>query len=222
MAVADESDISIYDVGQLLGVWDLTSSAAEHDFGAVLLDSSYFWDLILTNQAERNAIIDSIKIRGEGFDCEIEQGLELEPGQETAARLIFSPDSIKSYSGELSIYSQERELKVGLSGEGAPLSVQGDIAIPKIFALLPAYPNPFNSLTLLRFNLPHAVKVRLSIFDITGREVIRLIENRLEAGYHSVVWDGVGPGRIAVAAGLYLIRMEAGNFTKTLKLILVK
>ncbi len=222
MAVADQNNLSIYDVGELLGVWDLTSSAAEHDFGAVMLDSGYFWDLILTNQAERNAIIDSIKIRGEGFDCEIEQGLELEPGQETAARLIFSPDSIKSYSGELSIYSQERELKVGLSGEGAPLSVQDNIVIPKIFALLPAYPNPFNSLTSLRFSLPHAVKVRLCIYDITGREVIRLIDNPLEAGYHSVEWDGSGSGRIPVAAGLYFTRIEAGSFTKTLKLILVK
>ncbi|WP_457652732.1 T9SS type A sorting domain-containing protein [Rhodocaloribacter sp.] len=90
-------------------------------------------------------------------------------------------------------------------------------SLPEEYALLQNYPNPFNPSTEIRFALPEAGQVSLVVYDVTGREVTRLAEGFLEAGFHSVVWEAP-----PLSSGLYLYRLTAGNFTATRRMMLLK
>jgi hypothetical protein len=94
--------------------------------------------------------------------------------------------------------------------------------IPDKFDLHQNFPNPFNPETEIRFDLPEEAHVQVIIFDLLGREVRTLVDKNAAAGYHSVVWDGRDNSGQAVASGVYLYRMSAGNFREVKKLTLVR
>ncbi len=94
---------------------------------------------------------------------------------------------------------------------------------PESFILKHNYPNPFNPSTTIVFGLPEAADVTLEIYNSIGRKVATLVNKRMEAGYHDLIWDAS-----AVASGVYFYRMKArGNdsrstFTKIQKMTLIK
>jgi hypothetical protein len=79
---------------------------------------------------------------------------------------------------------------------------------PAGFALYPSYPNPFNSTTSIRFDMPSAGFIDLSIYDVHGGLVRTLLRESRNAGSHSVGWDGKDGGGIPVPSGVYVCRME--------------
>jgi flagellar hook assembly protein FlgD len=89
--------------------------------------------------------------------------------------------------------------------------------LPNEFSLDRAYPNPFNPVTTLSFAIPVDSDVSLSIYNLQGREVSTLIDKNMDAGYHSVVWNADSH-----ASGVYFVKMVAGNYVNTQKLMLVK
>ena len=89
--------------------------------------------------------------------------------------------------------------------------------IPADYTLYQNYPNPFNPSTNIRFAIPKESYVKLTIYDITGREVQTLLNDQLAAGTHTIEW---APRNLA--SGIYLYRVEAGNFVKVNKMILLK
>lgn len=89
--------------------------------------------------------------------------------------------------------------------------------VPTSFSLETAYPNPFRSSTRIQFAIPEAVHVHLSVYDVTGREVARIIDANLEAGYETATWSGEG-----MPSGLYFLRIQAGAFADTKTVTLVK
>ena len=100
--------------------------------------------------------------------------------------------------------------------------------IPAAFELAPSYPNPLRLAELpqagvIRFGLPNAGTVRLTIFDLAGRTVRKLVNGEsLNAGYHEVRWNGRDDAGRAVTAGIYIYRLEAANFSASHKLILLR
>jgi photosystem II stability/assembly factor-like uncharacterized protein len=88
---------------------------------------------------------------------------------------------------------------------------------PGSFLLSQNYPNPFNPSTTIRFELPKASNVRLSVFDMLGREVSVLMNERRDAGVHEVKFDGPN-----LASGVYFYRLTADNFVQSRKLLLMK
>ena len=88
---------------------------------------------------------------------------------------------------------------------------------PQHFSLITAHPNPFNNQTTISFNLPTSGNVSLKIFDITGREVAALYAGHWALGQQSVVWNAEG-----MSSGVYFVRMEAGDFVQTQKILLLK
>jgi aminopeptidase N len=88
--------------------------------------------------------------------------------------------------------------------------------------LLPNHPNPFNPATTLRFLLPRAAPVRLTLHDLAGRVIRTLAADRFEAGEHHVVWDGRDSGGELVASGIYFYRLEFPEGALTRKLTLLK
>jgi len=89
--------------------------------------------------------------------------------------------------------------------------------IPDNFILMQNYPNPFNPATTISFSLPSKSFVSLKVFDALGREVATLVNEELSAGNHSRQWNGEN-----MSSGIYFYRLQAGSFTETKKLILLK
>lgn len=95
--------------------------------------------------------------------------------------------------------------------------------IPQRFELFPNFPNPFNPATTIRYGLPVAERVSLVVYNVLGARVATL-ESRAEkeAGYHAVVWDSRSDAGTPVASGVYFLRMQAGAFAQTQRMVLVK
>ena len=89
--------------------------------------------------------------------------------------------------------------------------------IPASFDLHQNYPNPFNPSTSISFNLPSRSFVSLKIFDVNGKEVTTLVNQELAAGNYSRKWDASD-----LTSGVYFYRLQAGSFSETKKLILLK
>ena len=85
------------------------------------------------------------------------------------------------------------------------------------YALHPAFPNPFNAETLIRFDLPQASLVQLQVFDLTGREAAVLADGVRERGTHTLKFSGAH-----LSTGIYFVRMAAGNYVQTQKILLLK
>ena len=97
------------------------------------------------------------------------------------------------------------------------------IDIPTKFALHNNYPNPFNPMTNIRFDLPEATHVTITIYDITGREVVKLVNRNINAGYRHLIWDARDKYGCNVASGLYIYRIQtSAGFNKTNKMMLMR
>ncbi|MCF7793729.1 MAG: T9SS type A sorting domain-containing protein [Candidatus Cloacimonetes bacterium] len=84
------------------------------------------------------------------------------------------------------------------------------------------YPNPFNPTTNINFSLSAEQKIVLEIYDIRGKKVSTLLQDNLEAGNHSVIWNGYDSNNKKVASGIYFYKMKTLNYTSTKKMILLK
>ncbi len=94
--------------------------------------------------------------------------------------------------------------------------------IPVGFILYPAYPNPFNPTTTLRYDIPEQSLVTITIYDVIGRKVRTLVNGQQNPGYQSVIWDATDQYDKQVSAGMYLYQIKAGDFVQTKKMILLK
>ena len=90
-------------------------------------------------------------------------------------------------------------------------------SLPGACVLEQNYPNPFNPSTEIRFTMPEAADVRLTVYDALGREVARLANGPMGPGYQHVRFDASG-----LPSGVYLYRLEAGGFTQTNRMVLLK
>ena len=97
----------------------------------------------------------------------------------------------------------------------------GGAELPRTFALEQNRPNPFSSLTTIRFALPRSEHVRLELFDLAGRRVATLADGGFPAGFHAVDWNRRADGGRVVQPGVYIYRMEAGAFHDRKKLTLL-
>ena len=89
--------------------------------------------------------------------------------------------------------------------------------LPHEFLLQQNYPNPFNPSTTIRYGLPSRSHVTLAVFNTLGQQVATLVQGEQEAGYHDVHFDASG-----LASGVYLYRLQAGDFVQSLKLTLLR
>jgi aminopeptidase N len=94
--------------------------------------------------------------------------------------------------------------------------------VPSPAVLDQNYPNPFNPATTIRFRLNEPAAVSLRIYDAAGRLVRALVGTPLSAGTYARVWDGTDSRGAAVSSGVYLYRLDAGSFSRTRKMILLR
>lgn len=100
--------------------------------------------------------------------------------------------------------------------------VTGDVALPSVFAVRPNYPNPFNPMTTISFDLAKPGHVRVAIYDISGRLVRTLVSEDRAAGSHAVIWDGANEAGGRAASGQYLYRVTTDSHDVTRKMLMVK
>ena len=94
--------------------------------------------------------------------------------------------------------------------------------IPIAYILHQNYPNPFNPITSLRYDLPEQAQVTLMIYDLMGRVVRTLVNIEQTAGYKSIQWNATNDAGSPVSAGVYLYKIQAGEFVQTKKMVLLK
>jgi hypothetical protein len=95
-------------------------------------------------------------------------------------------------------------------------------AMPHALKLYPCQPNPFNPQTTVKYDLPAAGSVRLSVFDVAGRLIRTLVDDSMPQGSHEAVWDGADLSGRAVGSGSYLARLEFGGMVEVVRMGLVR
>jgi hypothetical protein len=93
---------------------------------------------------------------------------------------------------------------------------------PTAYRLEQNYPNPFNPTTTIRYEVPETGPVTIDVFDVLGRQVATLVDQVKEAGYYNVQWNARDYQDRPVASGMYIYRLQAGQFRSLLKMLLLK
>ena len=136
---------------------------------------------------------------------------------------LMNEQELDYISGEWTVAAEDEEYSVPASNgyftltiDATALSIDA-LNIPEEFALHNNYPNPFNPITTIRYDLPQESDVTLTIYDITGRMVQTLVNESQQAGMKQIIWNVAD-----VSSGVYIYRIQAGGFTQTRKMILLK
>jgi len=198
--------------------------------------------LAIRVQALSQISVDSVLVYGNGLrvaafgvpavqtvDRFVKQ-IELHPTQDTWYMVVSKGNTdipiglVQDNSGPIKPTGFTNPIWVDTDGDGIFMACNTwtDVAAketsnPEVFSLEQNYPNPFNPSTTIAFNLGHTQWVKIIIFDITGKEVAKLVDEQRSAGSHKIVWNAS-----QVANGLYFIKLEAGAFQRTIKAVLMK
>jgi len=113
-------------------------------------------------------------------------------------------------------YPVDGEGRITLTDE-IPVNGEIDPELPMAFALEQNYPNPFNPSTNIAFVLPNAADVNLTVYNMLGQKVMTLVQEKMDAGFHAVKFDAS-----SLASGMYIYRIQAGEFVSTKKMMLIK
>ncbi|MFQ6606838.1 MAG: M1 family aminopeptidase [Fidelibacterota bacterium] len=100
---------------------------------------------------------------------------------------------------------------------GEYMAMEENTPIPRTWALLPPYPNPFNPVVTIDFQVPSLQLVTVGVYDLRGRLVEQLVDDRLTPGRYSLQWEGS-----QFASGVYLVRLQSGAFQQMRKVLLLK
>ena len=173
----------------------------------------------------------------EGFDINLifdtderlldsEVGVALDPNISTDSYETVQV-IITDHDGNEKLYDLEALQELGLYQQMAvvnnlTVSTDNETLGPKVFAIHQNYPNPFNPVTTLRYDLPEDGLVDITIYDMLGNVVSNLINTNQSSGYKSIQWDATNNQGEPVSAGVYLYKIQAGDFVDTKKMILLK
>jgi hypothetical protein len=197
----------------------LTINPVAVNFGNVTIGIERDTILTLTNAGNDTLRIAQIQTSNPKFSSKFGHFMVL-PGSNFVDTLYYNPDVVGSDSGFIVITSNAVSSPdtVKLKGAGIPVSGIATESVPYEFALRQNYPNPFNPTTTIAFVLAKEATVNLNIYDLTGREVALLVNNEsLKAGNYIRVWNAT-----EMPTGVYLCRIQAGDFSALKKLVLVK
>jgi hypothetical protein len=130
---------------------------------------------------------------------------------------------IEKILGNYALLADLKIYEVSLADDSAGNEgAQGNTVNIKRFALYQNHPNPFKDLTKIAFALPKECKVSLSVYNVTGRKVRTLINDKMKPGDYSLKWDGKDNQNRKLSNGIYFYRLQTENFKDTKKTILLK
>jgi hypothetical protein len=137
----------------------------------------------------------------------------------TNARVLFFGFGFEAINDSSTGITRQQTMAAILNWFGSTSSVaeSGTATVPLVYSLSQNYPNPFNPSTRIEFAIPRQALVELKVYTILGQEVATLVNQILPAGRHAVTLNGA-----SMASGVYFYRLQAGSFTETKKLLLLK
>lgn len=149
----------------------------------------------------------------------------LQPTQNRIFYQINEEDNLTGTTEEVKIATTDltgNQTEQNFSFELVTTNNENDNESPGTFELMDNYPNPFNPQTVIPFSVPEAVEVQIRIYDVLGRYVATLLDERLQAGHHEVVWNsGIGSGQ-ELSTGVYFYQIKAGDFNQVKKMTYLK
>ena len=174
---------------------------------------------------ERYAIINSGIIQPDEFPsvsdtrCVLSCGpFTMRPRTEPAPDTVLVAFALLSGQSLSALRQHAAHARVLYLNGGLPASVQPrGSGTPETFELFQNFPNPFNPTTTIRYSLPKASFVTLTVTNTLGQDVAQLVDDQQRAGYHEAVFRGDG-----LASGVYFCLIRAGDFTATGKMLMVK
>ncbi len=140
------------------------------------------------------------------------------PGADHAWRLVLT-----NVQGDTTLaFAHNTDNFVDIAWPGTVGIVSDTDRLPKVFALQQNYPNPFNPSTQIRYDLPRAVPVTLTVYNILGRQVVTLVDELQAAGSYAVRWNGRDQQGKLVGTGVYVYRIQAGPQGALRKMVFLK
>ncbi len=216
--ITDGSDLGVYDISRIQGLWYLELSAESHFFDSTAVDSTSQWELTLTNSSVNDREITDFVFEDTTFYSNVELPFDLSDDSDTTITIFFTPFADSLYSSTLSIISQEKEAVVALSGRGyLPNTINEEKLLPLSFGIQELYPNPFNSSININYEVIHPEKVTIDILDVSGRVVANLIDKYLESGKYHFSWDALN-----LPSGIYFTRYKTNRFNQNYKIMLIR
>ncbi|MCH7820039.1 MAG: T9SS type A sorting domain-containing protein [Candidatus Marinimicrobia bacterium] len=164
--------------------------------------SAYVFKRSGTSWAEEAKLLASDGAAGDWF------GFSVSISGDYVAVGAFADDDNGTDAGSVYVYNGFTSL-IGVKHEAVGLAAE--------FALSQNYPNPFNPETVIEYSIPFRSEVNLIIYNLRGEEVAHLIDERKPAGSYTVKWDASN-----MASGIYFYRLQAGDFVRTRKMLLLK
>jgi hypothetical protein len=199
------SDSLLFDTTQVGGMKSESLWVVNQGF-----DSIGVSDILLTNAVFSASVTDFV----------------LGVGDSQEVVVSFSPTQLGLEIGMLRMLTDgagQDTVDVYLEGEGVyVVGIVGEESLPRRFAIAQNYPNPFNPVTEIRYELPRASEVSLNVYNLLGQKVRTLVSGYQSAGRYHVEWQGDNAAGIPVSSGVYIYRFEAGDYQRTLKMILMK
>ena len=122
-------------------------------------------------------------------------------------------------SGNLLNPTQQQIIDDGPCGT---TTILGTELLPKDYSLQQNYPNPFNPTTTIKYALPEQTLVQLTVFDIRGNEIVNLQDADKPPGNYEAQWNGMDQQGNQVSTGVYFCRIQAGNYSKTIKMVYLR
>jgi hypothetical protein len=175
------------------------------------------WPLI-NLQIDSNIIVDSIEINSSVYTVFVVSEA-VEEGYHKVAIEFFN-DLWEPGVGDRNLYLDK--MAITTASTGVEEDQTNEAMEPKNFMLAQNYPNPFNPNTVIRYGLPNPGKVKLTIYNILGQKVITLVDQYQESGHQVVNWDGKDDQGNQLSSGIYFCRLQAGDFSETKKMVLLR
>jgi len=143
----------------------------------------------------------------------------------TVKNYTWNTDSAKFVLGSTVKVNNLNKINVKVFEYGATGIEVRELSIvsPEDYTLEQNYPNPFNPSTSIRFSLPVDKQISLKVYDVLGNLITTLVDNKdFSSGSYEAVWDGKNSFGASVASGMYIAELQYGNFSKTIKMQLLK
>ncbi len=217
-------------IGGTAGTPALVLSSVDLFFGNVAISDHAIRPITITNNGDVVMIgtitgNNEFTIAPTGTDGEAQLSYHIQAGQSATYDIIFTPAEILTYNQQITITSDDPAHQtniINVMGQGSLVGNDDSHALPTITSLLGNYPNPFNPSTTISFSLKEKTKVKLEVYNVLGQKVRTLVEKDLPAGMNQVNWNGVDNSGRSVSSGVYFMRMEAGRYSSTKKMIMIK
>ncbi len=174
-----------------------------------VLDEVSLWEMVLDESAVQTLMNGGINASAEGLLAawDMNQG---------------AGSIVEDLVGDAELQLSETTWSMGTSHVMTSHDGSDKITHPESPFLFNVYPNPFNPTTTISFDLPELLDVRLTIYDVKGREVLTLRSEEQLAGQYQVQWNGANESGNPVSTGVYFAHLQAGSFSQTIKMVYLR